>query len=109
MPDKSPAKVSDPSPLQISLDAAKGNSNVDPSTVKSVSAHHSNSVVYGAEMISVEVELKYPYPHEQLSLFFIGVGVKGPLYNRNTHPLFFQESTYNKPHTSESPRFWTQE
>ena len=60
-------------------------------------------------MISVEDELKYPNPHEQLPLVSTGVGVKGPLFNQNTHPLFFQESPYNKPRTSESPRFWTQE
>jgi hypothetical protein len=42
-------------------------------------------------------------------LFSFGVGVKGPLFNRNTHPLFFQESPYSKPRTSESPRFRTQE
>ena len=73
--------------------------------MKSVFAHHSDSVVYADEVISVEDDLKYPYPREHLPFFSIGVGVKGPLYNRNTHPLFFQESPYNKPRTSESPRF----
>jgi hypothetical protein len=103
------AKVSDPSPLRISLNTARRTSDVDPSAAKSASAHHSDSVIYGDEVISVEDELKYPYPCEQLPLFSIGVGVKGPLFNRNTHPLFFQESPYSKPRTSESPRFWTQE
>jgi hypothetical protein len=104
-----PDKVSAPSPLRISLNTSKRTSDVGPSVVKTVCAHHSDSVFYGDEVISIEDELKYPYPHEQLPLFSIGVGVKGPLFNRNTHPRFFQESPYSKPSTSESPQFWTQE
>ena len=112
MPDNalvSSAKAFDPSPLRISLSTAQITSNVGPSAAKLASAHHSNSFIYGDEVISVEDELKYPSPREQLPLFAITVGVKGPLYNRSTHPLFFQEIPYNKPRTSGSPRFWTQE
>ena len=103
------AKLSGPCPLRISLNTMKRTLGVDSSIVKSIPAHHSDFVVYGDEVISVEDELKSPYPHEQLLLLSIGVGIKGPLYNRNTHPLFFQETPYNKPCTSESPQFWTQE
>ena len=56
---------------------------------KYVSARHANSVVYGDEVISIEEELKYPYPHEELPLLSAGACAKGPLFNRNTHPKFF--------------------
>ena len=83
MPNKalvSPAKVSAPSPLRISLDTMKRNMDVDPSIVKPISAHHSDSVVYSDEVISIEDELKYPYPpypHEQLPLFLLVLASKG--------------------------------
>jgi hypothetical protein len=64
-------------------------------------------VIYGDEVISVEDELKYPFPREALPMFKSGAGAKGPLFNRNTHPKFFRENPYNGPRTSESPRFWT--
>ena len=96
-PSTLPDKVSAPSPLRISLDVAKRNSDVDPSAAKSPSPHHSDSVIYGDEVLYVEDELKYTYPRERLPFFSTGVGIKGPLFNRTTHPVFFQESPYNKP------------
>ena len=86
VPNSAQEQVSNPSPLRISLDTARGTSDVDPSAAKLASAHHSDSVIYGDEVISVEDELKYPYLCEQLPPFSIGVGVKGPLFNQNTHP-----------------------
>ena len=88
MPNKAsvPDKETTPSPLSISLNTMKKTLDVGPSAVKSVSAHHSDTVIYCNEVISIEDGLKYPYPHEQLPLCSIGVGVKGPLFNRNTHP-----------------------
>ena len=99
------------SQLQLSTDTAQRISDVCSSEHKSVSPRHTDSIVYGDEVISVEDELKYPYTREQQALFLTGAGAgaKGPLFNRNTHPQFFQQSPYNGPRTSESPRFWTQE
>ena len=96
MPDKAsvPDEVSAPSPLRISLDVAKRNSDVDPSAAKSVSAHHSDSVIYGDEVISVEDELKYPHPREQLSLFSIGVSVKGLLFNQHASSVLSRVSIH---------------
>ena len=79
VPDKAsvPDKVSAPSPLRISLNTTKKTSDVGPSIVKLVFAHHLDSVIYGDEVISIEDDLKYPYHRKQLPLFSIGIGVKG--------------------------------
>jgi hypothetical protein len=73
------------------LSTAQIISYVGSSAVRSASARHTDSVVYGDEVISVEDELKYPYPHEQLLLFSTGVGVKGPLFNRTYIPNSFEK------------------
>ena len=83
--------------------------DVGPSERKSVSARRTDSVVYGDEYLSPEEELKYLYPREELPLFSSGAGAKGPLFNRNVHPKFFQASLYDWPRTSELPHFWTKE
>ena len=98
-----------PSPLKLSIDAVTRMADAGPSEHKSVSVRRSDFVVYGDEVISPKEELKYPYPREELPLFSTGAGAKGPLFNRNVHPKFFQASPYDGPHTSESPRFWTKE
>ena len=103
VPDSAPAQELNPSPLRISLVTARRPSDVDPSSAKSPSAHHLYSIIYGNEVLSVEDKLKCPYPRERLPLFSNGVGIKGPLFNRNTHPLFFRESPYRKPGISDSP------
>ena len=103
VPDSAPAQDSNPSPLRISLFTSQRPSYVDPSAAKSPSPHHSDSVIYGDEVLYVEDELKYPYPREPLQLFSIDAGVKGPPFTRNTHLVFFRESPYSKPRTSESP------
>jgi hypothetical protein len=89
----------------LSIDTTLRIPDVGPSEHKSVSARRTDSIVYGDEVISVEDELKYPYPHEALHVFSAGAGAKGPLFNRNTHPKFFQDSPYNGPRMSESPHF----
>jgi hypothetical protein len=50
-----------------------------------------------------------PYPCECIHVFPTGAGARGPIFNQNTHPKFFQNSPYNGPRTSNSPRFWTNE
>ena len=95
--DSAPAQVENRSPVRISIVTARRPSDINPFAANSPSAHHSDSVIYGDEVLYVEDELKYPYPRERPPLFSTGVGIKGPLFNRNTHPLFFRESPYNKP------------
>ena len=73
--------------------------------MKSISARPTDSVVYGDGYLSLEDELKYPYPREELPLFSSGDGAKGPPFNRNVHPKFFQDSPYDGPRTSKLPRF----
>ena len=97
------------SPLKLSIDTVTRIPDIGPSERKSISARLSDSVVYGDEYLSPEEELKYPYPREELPLFSTGAGAKGPLFNRNAHPKFFQASRYDGLRTSELPHFWTKE
>lgn len=98
-----------PSPLKLTIDTATKNLDAGPSERKSISGGHADSVVYGDEFLSPEEVLKYPNPREELPLFSSKAGAKGPLFNRNAHPKFFQDSPYDGPRTLESPRFWTKE
>lgn len=64
------------------------------------SERNSGSMVYGEEFLSVEEELQYPNPREQLPIFLDGAGAKGPLFNRNDYLegfSFFQTSPYTGP------------
>lgn len=64
------------------------------------SERNPGSVVYGDEFLSVEEELQYPNPREQLPIFLDGAGAKGPLFNRNDHlerSAFFKMSPNNGP------------
>ena len=72
-------------------------SDIGPSEHKPFSTHRTYSVVYGDEVLSLEDELKYPYPREELPLFSMGKDAKGPIFNRNAHPKFFQDSPYDYP------------
>jgi hypothetical protein len=81
----------------------------EPSAGRTVSEQEPPSIVYGDEYMTVEEELKLPYPRERIPVFSAGAGARGPIFNQNTHPQFFQNSPYNGPQTSTSPRFWTNE
>lgn len=97
-----PPSVSNDNPAHklIVVTTPAPNTEAGPSEQKSLSAHHTGSVVYGDEFLSVEEELQYLNPREQLPIFLDGAGAKGPLFNQNAYLegfAFFQMSPYNGP------------
>ena len=84
--------------LQVLIATARRISDDAPMENRSISARHTNSIVYGDKVASVEDELKYPYPREQLPLFKTSASAKGPLFIR-IHTLNSFKRVHTKDHT----------
>ena len=85
-------KVCDPSPQRFSIHTMKKTPIVGPSVVRSVSTHHSDSVIYGDEVISIEDELIYPYPREHCRYSLSALVQRGTFQSEHTSSILSRES-----------------